>query len=58
VLLVRGLIGSQYDIEASEDLYTWHLIDSITMPEGGLLEFSDPDAGRYPMRFYRTRQRP
>lgn len=58
LLVVRGLIGRQYDIEASEDLRIWNLIDSVTMPDGGSLEFSDPDAGNYPKRFYRTRQRP
>ncbi len=58
VLFVRGLIGRQYDIEASPDLKTWTLIDSVMMPEGGLLEFSDPDTAGFPRRFYRTRPRP
>ena len=58
ILAVRGLIGRQYDIEASEDLNTWTLIETVTMPEGGSLEFSDPNAGSYPRRFYRTSQRP
>jgi hypothetical protein len=58
VLSLRGLIGRQYDIEASVDLKAWTLIETVTMPNGGSLEFSDPDAGSYPRRFYRTRQRP
>lgn len=58
VLFVRGLIGRQYDIEASVDLKTWTLIDSVMIPEGGSLEYSDPDTAGYPRRFYRTRQRP
>jgi hypothetical protein len=58
VLIVRGLIGRQYEIEASEDLNTWMLIDTVTMPEGGSLEFSDPDAPLHPKRFYRTRAIP
>lgn len=58
LLVVRGLVGRQYDIEASEDLNIWNLIDTVTMPDGGSLEFTDPDARRYPRRFYRMRQRP
>ena len=56
VLTVRGLIGRQYDIEASVDLNTWILIETVTVPEGGSLEFADPDAASYPQRFYRTCQ--
>ena len=58
VVIVQGLIGSQYDIEASEDLKSWSVIETVTMPQSASLEFSDPDAGTYPKRFYRTRQRP
>jgi hypothetical protein len=58
VLFLRGLIGSQYDIEASEDLKAWILIDTVTMPAGGSMKFSDPDKASHPRRFYRTRQRP
>jgi hypothetical protein len=58
ILAVQGLIGRQYDIEASEDLITWILIETVTIPEGGSLQFSDPDAGSYSKRFYRTSQRP
>lgn len=57
VLTVRGLIGRQYDIEASVDLNTWILIDTVTLPDGGSLEFSDPEAASYPQRFYRISQR-
>jgi len=58
VLFVRGLIGRQYDIEASADLKKWTIISTVSIPTGGALEFSDPNAGSYPMRFYRTRPRP
>jgi len=58
VLHVRGLVGRQYDIEASVDLDAWTLIETATVPEGGSLVFSDPAAGNYPQRFYRTRPRP
>jgi hypothetical protein len=57
VLLLSGLIGIQYDIEASVDLNSWTLIAIVTIPQGGSLKFSDPDAGSHPRRFYRTRQR-
>jgi hypothetical protein len=57
LLTVRGLIGRQYDIEASVDLNTWILIDTVTLPDGGMLKFSDPDSASYPQRFYRTSQR-
>lgn len=58
VLNVRGLIGHRYDIEASEDLKTWSVIDTITIPDGGLLKFADPDAPIHARRFYRTRVTP
>ncbi len=57
-LTVRGLIGQQYDIEASQDLKIWNVISTVTMADGGSLEFSDPDKALYPTRFYRTRQSP
>lgn len=55
ILFLRGLIGSPYDIEASEDLTHWFLIDTVTIPAGGSIGFSDPDAASHPRRFYRTR---
>ncbi|HSP41232.1 MAG TPA: fibronectin type III domain-containing protein [Luteolibacter sp.] len=58
VMTVQGLIGRQYDIEASEDLKTWTLIDTITIPEGGSVRFTDPDAPLHARRFYRTRATP
>lgn len=58
VLTMKGLIGQQYDIEASEDLKNWTIISTITLGDGGTLEFSDPNAAAYPKRFYRTRESP
>ena len=58
VLSLRGQVGHQYDIEASEDLNAWTLISTVTIPDGGSLEYSDPAAGSYSRRFYRTRPRP
>lgn len=58
ILSLRGLIGRQYDIEATEDFKTWKIINTVSIPTGGLLEYSDPNTGSYPTRFYRTRPRP
>ena len=58
VLAMRGQIGRQYDIEASEDLNTWKLIARVTIPDGGSLRFSDPDSPLFARRFYRTRPSP
>lgn len=58
VLTITGLIGRQYDIEATQDLKTWTIIGSVTPGEGGSLEFSDPNAPNFPKRFYRTRKSP
>ena len=57
-LTVHGLIGQSYDIEASKDLKIWTIISTVTMEDDGSLQFTDPDAALYPMRFYRTRQSP
>ena len=58
VLTITGLIGQQYDIEATQDLKTWILISTVMMGDGGTLKFSDPDAAFYRKRFYRIRQTP
>jgi len=55
---MRGQIGSQYDIEASQDLKDWTVIGSVTVGDGGALEFADPNAASFPRRFYRTRKMP
>lgn len=57
-LTISGMVGQNYDIEASKDLKTWAIIHTVTLGDGGSLEFSDPDAALYPTRFYRTRQSP
>jgi hypothetical protein len=57
-LTVRGLIGLSYDIEASQNLKTWTVISTVTMADGGSMQFSDPEASLYPTRFYRTRRSP
>jgi hypothetical protein len=54
ILIIRGLIGRQYEIKASVDLKTWLLIDTVTIPDGGSIRFSDPEAASHPGRFYQT----
>jgi hypothetical protein len=58
VLTMKGLIGQQYDIEASQDLKTWAIISKVTLGSNGSMEFSDPDAADFPERFYRIRVSP
>lgn len=55
VLKMNGIIGHSYDIEATQDLTTWTKIESVTVGDGGLVEFQDPNAANFPKRFYRTR---
>jgi hypothetical protein len=50
-----NLVGEPYDyyrIEASQDLVHWVLVTNL-LPIEGPLPFVDPDAGKYPRRFYR-----
>lgn len=56
IVAVGGLIGRRYDIEATEDLRTWTVISTVTTGPSGTVGFSDPDAARFPKRFYRTRE--
>jgi hypothetical protein len=58
VLTVLGPAGRRYDIQASLDFKTWSVIGTLTLGAAGSAEFRDPDAARFPKRFYRTRSRP
>jgi len=57
-LIVRGVDGQGYEIEATEDFDTWTRIGTVTMGEDGYVEFSDAQAARFRTRFYRTRKTP
>lgn len=57
-LLIYGIIGQTYDIEATEDMETWTFISNITITDGGSYRFSDPNAAAFKKRFYRTRKSP
>jgi hypothetical protein len=55
VLTVAGPIGHTYTIQATQDFQTWTTIGTVTVPAGGSLEFTDPNAHKFSRRFYRTR---
>jgi hypothetical protein len=46
-------VGQPLEIEASTNLVDWTTIATLTNTNG--LNFDDPEAGNYPMRFYRLR---
>lgn len=58
VLTVKGLIGQEYDIEATEDFTTWTVIGTVTLGANGSLDFTDASAASFAKRFYRTQRRP
>jgi len=49
-----GPVGRTYDIQASSDLQNWTVIGRMTVDAAGVLNFTDPDAGKYSARFYRA----
>lgn len=55
-LAVTGTAGRTYDLLASTDLKNWAVIRVFTLGASGQLNFTDPDAAKYPARFYRTRE--
>ena len=57
VLTVQGLAGLEYDIEATTDFKSWIPLSTVTVGEGGSVNYSDAAATRVPNRFYRTRSR-
>ncbi len=48
-----GVIGRGYDIQASEDLMTWVVIETATADSEGKYTVTDEDAGMFVQRFYR-----
>ena len=53
-VLLRGVPGGVYDIQASSDFIHWTVISTVTLPETGVLTISDPDAHLFNSRFYRA----
>lgn len=58
VLTVTGTSGHTYDIEATPDFAAWTVIGTVTLGDGGSLNFTDTNAADFPQRFYRTRENP
>src|SRR5438552_5724475 len=55
LLRLTGEPGRQYDIEVSEDLNDWSLLDPQTVSPGGTVIVDDPTASGYKQSFYRAR---
>jgi RNA polymerase sigma factor (sigma-70 family) len=56
-LAFAGMPGGQYFVEASTNLTSWTLLGPALNDKGNV-EFTDPDAGRFTLRFYRAVQAP
>jgi hypothetical protein len=57
-LTVTGLANHIYDIEATSDFMVWTVIGTVTAGTEGTVDFTDPNAGNFSQRFYRTRENP
>ncbi|HSY17050.1 MAG TPA: PKD domain-containing protein [Candidatus Acidoferrales bacterium] len=55
-LQLRGPTNSVCIIEASSDLQHWTAIATNQVSAAGRVNFNDPQTGKFPRRFYRTRQ--
>ncbi len=55
-LTVTGLANHTYDIEATSDFMVWIVIGTVTPETDGAVDFTDPNAGNFAQRFYRTRE--
>lgn len=53
---LQGIPGGRYLIQASTDLTHWLNIQTNSTDVFGTLDFVDPEAGLYPVRFYRGAQ--
>lgn len=55
-LNITGAPGQILDVEATTDLKTWTVIDTVTLDASGVLNFNDPNMAAHAKRFYRIRQ--
>jgi hypothetical protein len=53
-LIVAGVIGHTYQIQATQDFTNWTVIGSVTLGTAGSLNFTDTNAANFSERFYRT----
>jgi hypothetical protein len=54
LLQAQGYAGESFDIQASEDLFHWLDLGTVTADTNGLMQFDDTNAANYPARFYMT----
>jgi hypothetical protein len=52
-LAVAGHFGHTYDVLATQNLRDWTAIGTVLAGGNGAFTFSDPEAARFPNRFYR-----
>jgi hypothetical protein len=55
IMTLSGQIGHTHEIQATQNLKTWIVIDILTLGAGGSLNFIDTNAPDFPERSYRTR---
>lgn len=55
---LRGKVGAEYVVEASEDLVAWEELGTLRVGSTGTVDFVDEDAARFRQRFYRLRLLP
>jgi len=53
-LQFNGMAGMIYTLQASTNLAQWITLASLTPGSNGLVQFTDPQAASFPMRFYRV----
>jgi streptogramin lyase len=53
-LVLKGLVGSNYVIQASSNLLAWTSISIKTIPTNGSVTIVDPNVANYSRRFYRA----
>jgi hypothetical protein len=54
VVTVRGLAGQRHSILAAQNFTNWTVIGTVTLSASGSMTFTDPNAGSFSRRFYRT----
>lgn len=53
ILSFEGVRGQTYTVQASTDMVNWTNIGTVTGNNKGLCQFVDPNAPKYPHRYYR-----
>ena len=58
VLTVKGRIGTNYNILATQTFTNWTVIGTVALGASGSVDFTDTNAASFSNRFYRTQQKP